>query len=90
MGIFIPTQLGNFIPTHLGIFTPTKLGKSKPTLTPGGYYLNKEGKALLIGAVNEMFDREIKYRGRNIKIGNTIQMECHRIANSLIKKGDAS
>lgn len=57
---------------------------------PGGYYLNKEGKALLIGAVNEMFDREIKYRGRNIKIGNTIQMECHRIANSLIKKGDAS
>jgi len=52
---------------------------------PGGFYLNKEGKALLIGAVNEMFDREISYRGRNVKIRNTIQMECHTIANSLIK-----
>jgi CRISPR-associated protein Cas1 len=54
---------------------------------PGGLYLNKEGKALLIGALNEMFDKEIDYRGRNVKIGNTIQLECHRIANSLIKKG---
>jgi CRISPR-associated protein Cas1 len=52
---------------------------------PGGFYLNKEGKALLIGAVNEMFDKEIDYRGRNVKIRNTIQMECHNIANKLIK-----
>ena len=52
---------------------------------PGGLYLNKEGKALFIGAVNEMLDSEIDYHGRNVKIRNTIQMECHRIANELIK-----
>ena len=54
---------------------------------PGGLYMNKEGKALLIGALNEMLDREIEYHGRNVKIRNTIQMECHRIANGLIKSG---
>jgi len=40
---------------------------------------------VLIGAFNEMFDREILYHGRNVKIRNTIPMECHRIANQLIK-----
>ena len=54
---------------------------------PGGLYLNKEGKAVLIAALNEMFDREIEYHGRNVKIQNTIPMECHRIANGLIKSG---
>ena len=54
---------------------------------PGGLYMNKEGKALLIAALNEMLDREIEYHGRNVKIRNTIQMECHRIANGLIKSG---
>jgi CRISPR-associated protein Cas1 len=47
--------------------------------------MNKEGKAALIGAINEMLDKEIDYRGRNVKIRNTIQMECHTIANKLIK-----
>ena len=27
------------------------------------------------------------YRGRNVKRRNTIQMECHRIANGLIRPG---
>lgn len=52
---------------------------------PGGLYLNKEGKAVLIGAFNETFDKEIQYRGRNVKIRNTIPLECHRIANNFIK-----
>lgn len=52
---------------------------------PNGLTLNQDGKALLIQSVNEMFDRTISYHGRNIKIRNTIQYDCHRIANSLIK-----
>jgi CRISPR-associated protein Cas1 len=52
---------------------------------PNGLTLNQNGKALLIQSVNEMFDRTISYHGRNIKIRNTIQYDCHRIANSLIK-----
>ena len=53
---------------------------------PNGMTLNKEGKAVLIQAINETFEKNISYRGRNIKIGNTIQFDCHKIANSLIGK----
>jgi CRISPR-associated protein Cas1 len=72
----------------VNLFTKKQVYEKYFDAVPGGLYLNKEGKALLITAVNEMFDKETAYRGRNIRIGNTIQLECHRIANGLIKKGD--
>jgi CRISP-associated protein Cas1 len=50
-----------------------------------GIGLSKEGKAVLIDAVNKALEGPVKYRGRNIKARNTIQFECHRIANRLIK-----
>ncbi|MEA3547902.1 MAG: CRISPR-associated endonuclease Cas1 [Thermodesulfobacteriota bacterium] len=52
----------------------------------GGYTLNKEGKALLLGKFNSHLDESIRYRGRNIKRRNIIQFDCHRLANQLIKK----
>lgn len=51
----------------------------------GGLTLNKEGKALLIEALNKTLDETVRYRGRNIQKRNIIQFECHRIANELIK-----
>jgi len=51
----------------------------------GGYTLNKEGKAVLIEALNKTLDETIRYRGRNIQKRNIIQFECHSIANNLIK-----
>jgi CRISPR-associated protein Cas1 len=51
----------------------------------GGYTLNKEGKAVLIEALNKSLDETVRYRGRNIQKRNIIQFECHRIANELIK-----
>ena len=50
-----------------------------------GIGLSKDGKAALIDALNKSFEEPVKYRGRNIKKRNTIQYECHRIANKLIK-----
>lgn len=50
-----------------------------------GIGLSKDGKAALIDALNRSFEEPVKYRGRNIKKRNTIQYECHRIANKLIK-----
>lgn len=50
-----------------------------------GFTLNKEGKALLISAFNSFLDESIRYGGRNIKRGDIIQFECHKIANQLIK-----
>jgi CRISPR-associated protein Cas1 len=52
---------------------------------PQGIGLSKDGKAALIDALNKSFEEPVKYRGRNIKRRNTIQYECHRIANKLIK-----
>lgn len=51
-----------------------------------GLSLNKEGKAVLIEALNNTFEKTVRYRGRNIKNRDIIQFECHRIANSLIKR----
>ncbi|OPX79673.1 MAG: CRISPR-associated endonuclease Cas1 2 [Methanosaeta sp. PtaB.Bin039] len=53
-----------------------------------GLGLSKEGKAALIEAVNKNLEEAIAYRGRNVKTRNTIQMECHRIANSLIRPSE--
>jgi CRISPR-associated protein Cas1 len=51
---------------------------------PRGMTLNKEGKAFLIEALNNTFERNVRYRGRNIKNRDIIQFECHQIANRLI------
>jgi CRISPR-associated protein Cas1 len=51
----------------------------------GGFTLNKEGKAILIEALNKTLDETVRYKGRNIQKRNIIQFECHRIANELIK-----
>jgi len=51
----------------------------------GGYTLNRDGKAVLIGALNNTLDTSVRYRGRNIQRRNTIQLECHRIANEMLK-----
>jgi CRISPR-associated protein Cas1 len=73
--------------TIVNLFMKKQVSENHFDPVPGGFYLNKEGKAVLITAVNEMLDREIEYRGRNVKIRNTILMECHTIANNLIKQG---
>jgi CRISPR-associated protein Cas1 len=71
--------------TVVNLFSKKQVHEGLFDSVPGGLYLNKVGKAVLIQALNETFDREIKYNGRNIKVKNVIQYECHRIANSLIK-----
>jgi len=56
----------------------------------GGMTLNKEGKAVLLEALNNTLEKTVRYGGRNIKNRDIIQFECHRIANNLIKKENAS
>ncbi len=73
--------------TVMGLFAKKQVKGSLFDPVPGGLYLNKEGKAILIAAINETFDKTVPYRGRNVKVMNIIPMECHRIANSLIKPG---
>jgi CRISPR-associated protein Cas1 len=71
--------------TVVNLFSKRKVNDNLFDTIPNGLTLNKEGKAVLIQALNETLDKSISYRGRNIKVRNTIQYDCHRIANSLIK-----
>jgi CRISP-associated protein Cas1 len=50
-----------------------------------GFTLNKDGKAVLIEALNKNLDETMRYKGRNIQKRNIIQFDCHRIANELIQ-----
>lgn len=52
----------------------------------GGFWLNKLGKQLLIGTVNEKFENKIKYKGRMIKLNNIISYDCHNIANRILNE----
>ncbi len=74
--------------TVVFLFTRRRVRDEYFDKIPGGLSLNKEGKAILIEALNETFEKSIKYRGRNIKTKNVIQFECHRIANNLIGRSE--
>ncbi|MEA2033243.1 MAG: CRISPR-associated endonuclease Cas1 [Euryarchaeota archaeon] len=68
------------------LFSKRKVKEEYFDKIQNGLSLNKEGKAVLIEALNATFEKTIKYRGRNIKTKNVVQFECHRIANNLLKQ----
>ncbi len=72
--------------TVVHLFTKRKVKDEYFDTIQNGLSLNKAGKVVLIEALNETFEKTIKYKGRNIKTKNVIQFECHRIANKLIKE----
>jgi CRISPR-associated protein Cas1 len=73
--------------TVVHLFTQRRVKEEYFEKLENGMSLNKEGKAVLIEALNETFEKTIRYKGRNIKTRNVIQFECHKIANKLIGKG---
>lgn len=71
--------------TVVHLFSKRKAKEEYFDKIQNGLSLNKEGKAVLIEALNETFEKTVKYKGRNIQTKNVIQFECHRIANNLLK-----
>jgi CRISP-associated protein Cas1 len=71
--------------TVVYLFSQRKVKQDFLDEIKGGFTLNKEGKAVLISTLNETLEKTQRYRGRNIKNRDTIQYECHSIANSFIK-----
>ncbi|MEO0247430.1 MAG: CRISPR-associated endonuclease Cas1 [candidate division WOR-3 bacterium] len=51
----------------------------------GGFKLNREGKTALIPAFNEYLEQSIRTTRGNMKRINLIRMECHSLANQLVK-----
>lgn len=71
--------------TVINLFSRKQVNDDIFDKIPDGLWLNKDGKILLISTINDTLDKGIEYNGRNIKIKNTIQMECHNVANILMK-----
>lgn len=71
--------------TVVNLFSKRQVKEEHFDSIPKGLSLNKEGKTLLIHALNENLDQSMNYNGRNVKIRNILEHDCHRIANSLIK-----
>ncbi len=71
--------------TVINLFAGRKVKQEHFDKLKNGFFLNKEGKALLIETFSGFLDESVRYSGRNIKRENIIQFECHKIANRLIK-----
>lgn len=74
--------------TVVNLFASRKVKAEYFDAIPNGFTLNKDGKAVLLTALNEFLGESIRYRGRNIKRDSIIQFDCHRIANQLIGDQD--
>lgn len=72
--------------TVINLFAGRKVKQEQFDKLENGFTLNKEGKAVLIDALSRFLDESIRYSGRNIKRGDIIQFESHKIANMLIKE----
>ena len=70
------------------LFSRKKVRKSHFDEIKNGLTLNEEGKKLLISNLNDYFEERVRYKGKEFKIKDTIQYDCHTIANRLIDSGD--
>jgi CRISPR-associated protein Cas1 len=50
-----------------------------------GFVLNKEGKQFLIALINQTFDNSVRYKNKNIKNIDRIQIDSFELAQNLLK-----
>jgi len=73
------------------LFSGKKVNKSHTDDIANGVKLNKEGKELLMTALNEyMGAQRVRYKNRNQTRENIIHLEAHSFANHLIGKTEYS
>jgi CRISPR-associated protein Cas1 len=71
--------------TVFRLFSAKKINKAHTDDITNGVSLNKEGKELLINALNTYMESEtIRYKGRNQTRANAMQQDAHTFANTLI------
>ncbi len=66
------------------LFAAKKVNKAHVDEITNGVSLNKEGKELLVTALNNYMEDTIRYKGRNQTRSNAMQQDAHTFANSLI------
>ena len=70
--------------TVVGLFAARKVTQDMFDSLQNGFTLNKPGKAVLMERLGAHLDESIRYRNRNIKRRDTVQLDCHRLANDWI------
>lgn len=70
----------------MNLFTKRQVKEGYFDAVPGGVFLNKEGKVLLLTALNEMFEQKVRVGRRTVTFRSAIPLECHRVANQLLKE----
>ena len=70
--------------TVVGLFTARKVKQDMFDKLENGLILNKVGKVVLMEQFGAYLDEGIRYRNRNIKRRDTVQLDCHRLANEWI------
>jgi CRISPR-associated protein Cas1 len=72
--------------TVVGLFAARKVTRDLFDPLHNGLTLNKQGKGVLMERYEAFLDEGIRHHGRNLKRRDTVQSDCHRIANDLIGK----
>jgi CRISPR-associated protein Cas1 len=70
--------------TVVGLFAARKVKQDMFDKLQNGLTLNKSGKAVLMEQFGAYLDEGIRYRNRNIKRRDTVQLDFHRMANEWI------
>ncbi len=69
----------------MNLFAARKVTQELFDQQDGGFRLNQDGRALLLGAFNEHLDRAVHHGRRRLKIRDTVVYECQRLAGRLLR-----
>jgi len=84
---FIEPYRGYIDKVVFSLFSAKKVNKAHTEAITNGYRLEKEGKVLLIEALNKYLEEDrIRYKGKNQTRATIIQVEAHQLANQLLQK----
>ena len=72
--------------TVMGLFAARQVKETMFDPLKNGFTLNKEGKTVLLGRFMAFLEEPIRFRNRNIKRQDVIQLVCHRVANGLLER----
>lgn len=70
----------------IALFAGRKVKQDMFDKLENGMTLNQDGKAVLMGRFSDFLAQSIRHRGRNIKRRDSVQLDCHALANKLIKE----
>lgn len=70
--------------TVMAMFAAREVKESNFDKLKNGFTLNKEGKAALLGRYMKFLEESIRFRNRNIKRLDVVQLTCHRFAQRMI------